>query len=84
MMVFNMQVAALGVQRLIEWVTGLRALDVTAYDTFRFFGLSGSAGIKSMKKRTDSGCPFCGESAQLLGAGDQAPMLVAPRQLKVA
>lgn len=84
MMVFNMQVAALGFQRLMEWATGLRPIDVASYDAFRFLGLNGERGVKPMRKRSLPSCPFCGENAQLVGVGDAVPMLVAPRPLEVA
>ncbi|MGD0959494.1 MAG: hypothetical protein ABSB19_06780, partial [Methylomonas sp.] len=42
MMLFNMQVAAKGLQRFMEWVTGFRSIDCTVYDIFRFFGLGGT------------------------------------------
>lgn len=84
MMVFNMQVAASGILRLTEWVTGLRAYDGAVYDSFRFLGLVGEVGSKPVRKRSDSGCPFCGSDAQLLGVGSMDAMLVAPRKQSAA
>jgi len=79
MMVFNMQVSAVGLQRLISWVTGLNRHDANSYDSFRFLGLTAEAGIKPIRKRSNPQCPMCGNEAQLLGIGSLSPMLVAPR-----
>jgi len=79
MMMFNMQVTARGIQRLLEWFTGFQTVDVSVYDSFRFFGLNGEAGIKHIKKRSRDSCLFCGDSAQYAGIGDIAPMLTSPR-----
>lgn len=79
MMVFNMQVAALGIQRLITWVTGLTPHNPDTYESFRFLGLTAEAGIKFVRKRKNLECPLCGEKS-LLGLGSLSPMLVAPRQ----
>lgn len=79
MMVFNMQVAARGIQHMIAWFTGLSALDRGCLEHYRFLGLSGSSGIKAVRKRSDPSCLLCGHSAALLGMGDSTQMLASPR-----
>lgn len=79
MMVFNMQVAARGVQHVIGWFTGLSSLDRECLEHIRFLGLSGSSGIKPVRKRSDPSCLICGANSTLLGVGDSAQMLVSPR-----
>ena len=79
MMIFNMQVAARGIQQLVSWVTGVFEVPIYLYEHIHFFGLNTSAGLKAARKRSRSSCPFCGEDAMLLGKGDGHRMLVKPR-----
>jgi molybdopterin-synthase adenylyltransferase len=84
MMVFNMQVAARGVQLFMQWATSLKSNDDTTYESFRFIGLGGEPGIKPVRKRGDPQCPFCGINSNFLGVGHMASMLVRPRFHAVA
>ncbi|HYD78942.1 MAG TPA: ThiF family adenylyltransferase [Paucimonas sp.] len=84
MMAFNMQVAARGIQLCTQWITGLKPIDTTAYEAFRFIGLNGEPGMKPVRKRSDSQCLFCGVNSSLLGVGNLASMLVKPRFHAVA
>ena len=84
MMMFNTQVAALGIQRLIDWVTGLNQHNPESYTSFRFLGLTAEAGTKPVRKRSDPRCPMCGTEAILRGSGSLHPMLVVPRPRQAA
>lgn len=79
MMVFNMQVVSAGIQRLVQWVTGVGLFHESEFDVFRFFGLAGHSGMKSVKKNPESRCIFCGDSPILRGVGDESEMLVRQR-----
>jgi molybdopterin-synthase adenylyltransferase len=79
MMMFNMQVAARGLQILLGWFSGLQAVVRDEYDRFNFLGLLGQQGIKAVKKHQQIDCLFCGKHAPLLGAGDAAVLLVRER-----
>lgn len=80
MMVFNMQVAARGLQNLIAWVTGLVPASLEEMDLFRFLGLGGAeSGMRRVRKRSLHACPICSEASVLQGTGDRIGMLVAPR-----
>jgi len=81
MMLFNMQVASLGVQRLIEWVTGLNSINQNQYESFRFLGINAEQGTRKVNKRSTKSCPFCAEDSVYLGAGDEQKLLVKPRQV---
>ena len=81
MMVFNMQVASLGVQRLIEWVTGLNSINPKQYESFRFLGINSEQGTRKVNKRCTQFCPFCAENSVYLGAGDEQKLLVQPRRI---
>lgn len=80
-MIFNMQVAGLGAQRIVEWITGVVAFDKEKYDQFRFFGLNGEKGIRPVRKRANKECLFCSNESVLLGCGDIEKMLVLPRKI---
>ncbi|MDO8962323.1 MAG: ThiF family adenylyltransferase [Methylophilus sp.] len=80
MMVFNMQVASLGVQRLIEWVTGLNSINPNQYESFRFLGINSEQGTRKVNKRSVNSCPFCGEKSIYLGVGDNQELMVKPRR----
>jgi ThiF family len=80
-MIFNMQVAGLGAQRVIEWITGLSEVISDHFEQFRFFGLCGPKGVKLMRKRTSGNCYFCGAVPKLLGAGNGQTLFVLPRPL---
>jgi hypothetical protein len=54
MMMFNMQVAARGIQILLGWFSGLQAVVRDEYDRFNFLGLSGQQGIKAVASITGS------------------------------
>lgn len=79
MMVFNMQVAARGIQHLISWVTGLSPVSEEQYEQYRFLGLTTLTGIKQIKKRGIDNCPICSSSSTILGNGDLQEMWVKPR-----
>jgi molybdopterin/thiamine biosynthesis adenylyltransferase len=80
MMVFNMQVAARGLQNLIAWATGLVPTPQDEMELFRFLGLGGAEpGMRRARKRTMQACPICSEERFVLGTGDRTGMLVAPR-----
>lgn len=79
MMVFNMQVVSTGVQRLVQWVTGIGAFHESEFDAFRFFGLTGHSGTKPTKKAHEAECIFCGDHPILCGVGDGSEMLVRQR-----
>lgn len=79
MMVFNMQVASRGVQRFVQWVTGVVEVQAEWMEDFRFFGLLADGGIGRVRRRTRDGCLLCSPENSLLGAGDGQRMLVGPR-----
>jgi threonine dehydrogenase-like Zn-dependent dehydrogenase len=79
MMAFNMQVAARGVQRFVQWVTGVCEEQAQWMEDFRFFGLAGDHGITRRARRRQDGCAVCGSGSLLKGAGDSMAMLVGPR-----
>lgn len=79
MMVFNMQVAARGIQHLIGWFTGLSALNRDCLEHYRFLGLNGSSGVKAVRKRSEARCLMCSPNAAVLGRGDSTQMLISPR-----
>lgn len=82
MMVFNMQVASLGVQRLIEWVTGLNSINPNQYESIRFLGVNTEQGIRKVNKRSVNSCPFCGDKPIYLGMGDGQKLLIKKRPFK--
>lgn len=79
MMPFNMQVAARGVQRFAQWVTGVHPVQGESLEDFRFFGLTDEGGIKRVRRRRHEGCLICGSDSAVAGAGDSQPMFVRPR-----
>lgn len=80
MMVFNMQVAARGLQNLIAWATGLVPASENEMELFRFLGLGGAEpGMRRVRRREMQACPICSEASHVLGTGDLTGMLVAPR-----
>lgn len=79
MMMFNMQVAAKGVQLLIAWITGLHTVDSHTYERLSFLGLTGHIGSTRTRKRGEHNCPICASASVILGAGDLHEMLVMPR-----
>lgn len=81
MMVFNMQVAARGIQLLLAWATGLHAVDVSTYERVSFLGLAGSQRISHTRKHADGECPICAAVSLIRGAGDRHSMLVRPRPM---
>lgn len=82
MMVFNMQVASLGVQRLIEWVTGLNSINPNQYENFRFLGINSEQGTRKVNKRSTHSCPFCACNSVYLGAGNEQKLLMKQRPFK--
>lgn len=84
MMMFNMQVAARGVQQLIAWVTGLAAPSSDVFENFRFLGLNAATGIKQVKKYRNPKCSICGAEDSIQGLGDRLRMLVGPRSCNIA
>lgn len=78
-MIFNMQIAGLGAQRVVEWITGLVKADADNFEQFTFLGLCGPKGVKAVRKRTSGNCYFCGAAPKLLGVGDEQEMFVLPR-----
>lgn len=79
MMVFNMQVAARGIQLLLAWITGLHAVNVSEYERVSFIGLAGSRRISLTRKHADGECPICSTASLICGAGDGHSMLVRAR-----
>jgi molybdopterin/thiamine biosynthesis adenylyltransferase len=78
MMMFNMEIAARGVQCLTGYFTGLIKTRSNLYERFSFLGCNGQQHHKFVKKYSDPGCPFCSHGGLYLGAGDSLPMLITP------
>lgn len=76
MMMFNMEVAARGVQILIAHLLGIKSASTDTYERFAFFGVRGSTHHKLVAKRQRDDCIFCGKASFFLGAGDSIPMLI--------
>lgn len=78
MMVFNMQIAARGVQQLIAWATGLvpPGEDI---ELFQFLGIVSPPGIRKARKRSWPTCPICSDASTVLGRGDRVRMFTLPR-----
>lgn len=78
MMMFNMQIAARGIQRLVEYFTGLKDINSNVYEHFSFLEQSGREYHSTVKKITDPDCLFCHKDSMYLGQGDVLPMLISP------
>jgi len=76
MMMFNMEVAARGIQLLLGQLAGLMAVDMLSYERFSFLGLNRRQHHKHVRKLQQQTCLFCAPGSHHIGAGDSLPPLI--------
>ena len=75
MMMYNMQVAGLGLQRLLNHLIRIQPISANIYERLSFFGSGNRPYWKRVAKRRVSECVVCGEQSIVRGAGDSQAML---------
>ena len=76
MQMYNMQVAGLGLQRLLNHLLGVQRVPVEHYERLSFLGVGGRPYWTQVAKRRDPDCIICGERSPVRAAGDSQALYV--------
>lgn len=75
MQMYNMQVAGLGMQRLLNHLLGIQSMSPATYERLSFLGIGGRPYWSRVAKHRDPECVICGAQSLVRGAGDSQSML---------